>query len=56
MYQIITTLLGTQSILRLNEDGTVTSFPANENNPLYQEYLNWVAQGNVAQPAVAPAS
>ena len=30
------------------------SFPAEESNDLYQEYLNWVKEGNVADYFASP--
>jgi hypothetical protein len=50
MYKILTTIFG-NSILKTNEDGTVTSFTENPENPLYQAYLAWLAEGNVPTPA-----
>lgn len=50
MYKELTSIFGT-SILRTNEDGTVTSFTENPENPLYQAYLAWLEQGNTPLPA-----
>jgi hypothetical protein len=38
-------------IIRTNEDGSITSFPINEQNTDYQVYLKWVAEGNTPEPA-----
>jgi hypothetical protein len=39
------------SIIRDNGNGNYTSFPINESNTNYQEYLKWVAEGNTPTPA-----
>ena len=39
------------SIKRILDDGTVSSIPKNEANVDYQEYLEWVAEGNTAEAA-----
>jgi hypothetical protein len=54
MYRVIkTTYFGVEqtSIIRDNGNEQYTSFPADENNPNYQAYLAWVAQGNTPEPA-----
>ena len=38
-------------IIRDNGNGSFTSFVAQEDNPLYQAYLAWVAEGNTPLPA-----
>ena len=38
-------------IKRILDDGTVSCVPMNENNTDYQEYLEWVAEGNTAEAA-----
>jgi hypothetical protein len=45
-------LTNTESITRLTDNATI---PNDERNTDYQEYLSWVAQGNVAEPYQAPA-
>jgi|TARA_R100000388_G_C7224790_1_gene151132 hypothetical protein len=39
------------SIKRILDDGTVSSIPKNEANIDYQEYLEWVAEGNTPEAA-----
>jgi len=55
MYKIFSFIDATNneqtSIIRMNGDGSFTSFPAQEGNALYQEYLKWVAEGNTPEPA-----
>jgi hypothetical protein len=38
-------------IVRTNSNGNYTSFPDNPANSDYQEYLKWVAEGGVPEPA-----
>lgn len=38
-------------IIRDNNDGSFTSFAAQEDNPLYQAYLKWLEEGNTPTPA-----
>ena len=38
-------------IIRNDGNGSFTSFPAQEDNPNYQAYLKWVAEGNTPEPA-----
>jgi len=40
-----------KSIKRILDDGTTSSIPKNEANTDYQEYLEWVAEGNTAEEA-----
>jgi hypothetical protein len=37
------------NIVRINEDGTISFIPLNENNTDYQAYLAWVEEGNTAE-------
>lgn len=39
-------------IKRFNEDGSESNIPAIENNTDYQEYLKWVAEGNIAEEII----
>ena len=40
----------TTSILRLNEDGSITSFGEYPDNPDYQAYLKWLEEGGQPLP------
>jgi len=39
------------SIQVTKDDGTVWSIPLDKDNVDYQEYLEWIAEGNVPEPA-----
>ena len=54
MYKLLTVkgMFGNeQHIIRNDGNGSYTSFPAQEDNPNYQAYLKWVAEGNTPLPA-----
>ncbi len=40
-----------KAVKRTLDDGTITSIPFNPANTDYQKYLEWVAEGNTADPA-----
>ena len=40
-----------QHIMKTNEDGSKMSFPSDANNPNYEEYQAWVAEGNTPEEA-----
>jgi len=50
-YKLYTTLSGTKAASIINEDGSMTSFIFDENNPDYRAYLKWVSEGNTPEPA-----
>ena len=49
----ITLIDGTtqEHIIKDNGNGNFTSFPLDENNPNYDEYLEWLSEGNEPEPA-----
>lgn len=51
MYKLYKTSLGQDGVLRINTDGSVTSFLCELDNTDYQQYLAWLAEGNTPLPA-----
>jgi hypothetical protein len=39
------------SIIKINEDGSTHCFVIDENVSSYQQYLKWLEEGNVPEPA-----
>jgi len=52
-YQLLPNIHGTesQSIKRITDSGQQLLIPKNPDNADYQEYLEWVAEGNTPEPA-----
>jgi len=48
MYKLINLLYGGQAVKRLSDNACIPFDPANTD---YQEYLKWVAEGGVPEPA-----
>jgi len=48
MYKLFTSDLGKKFIFRTTDNACI---PFDSANTDYQEYLKWVSEGNVAQPA-----
>jgi hypothetical protein len=48
MYKLVNTPSGGQIVVRLSDNANI---PMDEQNTDYQEYLNWVAEGNEPLPA-----
>jgi hypothetical protein len=52
MYKLIINSLGqTNTVMRLSDNACIPFDPANTD---YQEYLKWLAEGNVPTPADQP--
>lgn len=49
-YKLYKTSLGQDAAIKTNENGSITSFLFDENNPDYQKYLAWIAEGNEPLP------
>ena len=43
-------------IQQANVNGSFTCFPADPENPNYQAYLTWLAEGNTPLPNADPAT
>ena len=54
MYKLYKNSFGQDNIMRFNADGSTTSFGQIPDNTDYQEYLKWLADGNVPTPADQP--
>lgn len=50
-YKIHTNSSGDSLVTRTNADGTLSGGFAVEGNPIYQQYLQWLEQGNTPEPA-----
>ena len=50
MYKLYINTLGETGILKIN-DNSITSFTEDPANIDYQEYLEWLAEGNTPEPA-----
>jgi hypothetical protein len=48
MYKLLNTGYD-EIVIKLNEDGSMSSFIKDEANADYQAYLAWVAEGNTAE-------
>jgi hypothetical protein len=48
MYKLVNTLNGTQCVQRLADNAFIPFDPANTD---YQQYLQWLEQGNTPEPA-----
>ena len=51
MYQIKNLTNGSTGFIRTNLDGTQSGIPLDPGNTDYQEYLEWLAEGNEPLPA-----
>ena len=53
-YKLYKTSSGANAVVKTNNDGSTSSFVFDENNPNYQAYLAWLAEGNTPEPADEP--
>ena len=51
MYKLSKSPTGNDVIIKTNEDGSITSMLKVDTDPNYQEYLEWLAEGNTPEPA-----
>ena len=51
IYKLFKNLDGVENGVLKEKDGTKYTIPLDEANIDYQEYLEWVAKGNTAEPA-----
>ena len=51
MYKLLKTPTGNDIIIKTNDDGSITSMLKVADDPNYQAYLEWLAEGNTPQPA-----
>ena len=50
-YKLYKTSSGADAAMTVNENGSMTSFIFDENNPDYIAYLAWIAEGNTPEGA-----
>jgi hypothetical protein len=51
LYKTLPVKAEADAVMKINENGSMTSFLFDENNPDYQAYLKWLAEGNTPEPA-----
>ena len=51
IYKLFKNIDGVVTCVLTERNGLVISIPLSENNRHYQEYLEWVAEGNTAEAA-----
>jgi hypothetical protein len=54
MYKLYKNSFGGNNVLKVNDDGSITSFCIDENSTDYQAFLAWVAEGNAPLPPDEP--
>ena len=51
LYKTLPSKTEADAAMKINEDGSVTSFIFDPANTDYQAYLKWLEEGNVPEPA-----
>jgi hypothetical protein len=51
LYKTLPVKAEADAVMKINENGSMTSFLFDENNTDYQVYLKWLAEGNTPLPA-----
>ena len=51
LYKTIPSKVEADAALKMNEDGSMTSFLFDPANTDYQAYLKWLEEGNTPEPA-----
>jgi hypothetical protein len=51
LYKTLPAKAEADAVMKINEDGSMTSFLFDENNQDYQAYLKWLEAGNTPLPA-----
>ena len=51
LYKTLPVKVEADAVLKINEDGSMTSFVFDPANTDYQAYLKWLEEGNTPEPA-----
>lgn len=56
LYKTLPTKAKADAVLKINEDGSMTSFLFDPANTDYQAYLKWLEEGNTVLPPDEPVN